>query len=580
MEITFTIPTDFSTLTGDQLTELSSQARTAATPLLERVNRGEALDAPEIATLERLGQVVTDVAKERDKRVAQAANDTATATRQQAAAGVFAADEGDEEDETDEDTEGAEEPAEVAPKAKGKAKEAVTAAAKRPGVAAIGKHVRRIPVEGGEPEERGSFTRAVAAAGQANFAAGQEMETVGDIAAALEASFANYGNPGPNAYLKTPVVQFQRNYPAELRITPGDDPFTAMAKFDAAANQAALPGGSLVAAAGWCAPSEILYDLFELENGTSGILDLPELQISRGGIQFTPGPDFSAIWAGTGYFHQTEAQVIAATPKTCMVVPCPSFTEKRLEVEGVCITGAFLQDRGYPEMVARFTRGAMIAHRRKMNAFKIAQVVAGSTLVNYDATALVALSVETDDVSLASRLLWITEIQITDYRYKHRMADDAMLEVLLPSWLRLVIRADVQRRTGTSAEEAFEITNQMIDGWLRMRGARVQWLMDWQDVYSGGSATLSFGGTTLTRLPPRTVDMVIYAAGTFVAGVSDVIRLDTVYDSTNLVLNQYTQLFTEEGILVAKRGFESRLVRFGFQPNGVTSAAAVMIDGA
>lgn len=579
-EITFTIPTDFSTLTGDQLTELASQARTAASPLVERVNRGEALEAPELETLERLGAVVKDVAAERDRRVAQAANDTAAATRQQAAAGVFATEEpGDDEGDGDEGDEG-DEPEKDATKAKPKAKGAVTAAAKRPGVGAIAKHVRRVPVEGGEAEERSSYTRAVAAAGQANVPGGHEFATVGDIAQALEDSFANYGTPGPGAYIKTPVVQFRREYPAERRITPADSPYEAMAKFDNAVNQANLPGGSLVAAAGWCAPSQILYDLFELENGTAGILDLPEIQVSRGGIQFTPGPDFSAIWAGTGFFHKTEAEVIADSAKPCMVIPCPSFTEKRLEVEGVCITGAFLQDRGYPEMVARFTRGAMIAHQRKMNAYKIAQVVAGSTLVNYDAAALVANSVETDDLSLAHRLMWITEIQITDYRYKHRMADDAMLEVLLPSWLRLVIRADVMRRTGTSAEEAFEITNQMIDNWLRIRGARVQWLYDWQDVYSGGSATLSFGGSTEERTPPRTVDMIIYAAGTFVAGVSDVIRLDTVYDSTKLSTNEYTQLFTEEGVLVAKRGFESRLVRFGFQPTGVTAGTIVWDDAA
>jgi hypothetical protein len=576
-EIDFTIPTDFSTLNGDQLNELSAQAKAAAAPLVARVNKGESLDDAELATLERLGKVVTDVTAVREGRLAEAAAATANAARQEAAAGVFAT--GEEPEGTDEGED--EEPAKKDKKKAEEPEGSVQASAKkRPGVASIAKHKRSVPVEGDEPVERGSFTRAVAAAGQANFAAGAEFDTVEDIAAALEASFANYGNAGPNAYLKTPVVQFRREYPAEQRITATDDPYTAMAKIENAAKQANLPGGSLVAAAGWCAPSEILYDLFELENGTSGILDLPEVQISRGGIQFSPGPDFSAIWGGTGYFHQTEAQVIAATTKPCMVVPCPTFSEKRLEVEGVCITGAFLQDRGYPEMVARFTRGAMVAHRRKLNAFKIAQVVSGSTLVNYDAAALVALSVETDDVSLASRLLWITEIQITDYRYKHRMADDAMLEVLLPSWLRLVIRADVQRRTGTSAEQAFEITNQMIDGWMRMRGARVQWLYDWQDVFSGGSATTSFGGSTLTRVPPRTVDMVIYAAGTFVAGVADVIRLDTVYDSTNLALNQYTQLFTEEGILVAKRGFESRLVRFAFQPNGVTSAAIAMIDGA
>jgi hypothetical protein len=73
--------------------------------------------------------------------------------------------------------------------------------------------------------------------------------------------------------------------------------------------------------------------------------------------------------------------------------------------------------------------------------------------------------------------------------------------------------------------------------------------------------------------------MLLYPAGTFVAGVSDVVRLDTVYDSTNLALNQYVQLFTEEGILVAKRGFESRRIKATISPSGVTSATADMRTG-
>jgi hypothetical protein len=64
-----------------------------------------------------------------------------------------------------------------------------------------------------------------------------------------------------------------------------------------------------------------------------------------------------------------------------------------------------------------------------------------------------------------------------------------------------------------------------------------------------------------------------------VAGVSDVVRLDTVYDSTNLALNQYTQLFTEEGILVAKRGFEARRIKATIDPSGTTSATTNMVQG-
>jgi hypothetical protein len=577
-EINFTIPTDFSTLSDEALTELHGQATAAAKPLVDLVNAGERLDEGQLATLERLGEVVTQVASTREGRIATAAAATAGTQRAAAAAAVFAADESTDADEDEDDEDAAKK------KAKKKADKdeedaSVQASAARPGVAAVAKHAPRRgqTVEG--TDERKSYTKALAAAGQANVQAGQEFATVMDIAKAVEDSFANFGNQGDGVYLKSPVVQFRREYPAEKRVTAADDAYAIMDKIDSAGKESSLEAGSLVAAAGWCAPSEILYDLFELENGTDGLLDLPEIQVSRGGFQFSPGPDFSTLWALTGYFHQTEAQVIAGTSKPCMPIACPAFTDIRLQVEGVCITGSFLQDRGYPELVARFVRGAMVAHRRKLNVFKINQVVAGSTAVNLTVAANFggANSIENDDISAASRILHVLEAQATDYRYKHRMAENALLEAVLPMWVKGQIRADVQRRTGTSAEEAFRITDAMMEEWMRIRGVRPQWVYDWQDAFNGGGTV---GGATAIGALPVAVDILLYAAGTWVAGVADVIRLDTVYDSTNLALNQYTQLFTEEGILVAKRGFESRRIQLNIPPAGVTSAAVVMTNAA
>lgn len=569
--IDFTIPTDFSTLDDNALAELADQAHATAAPLVALVEGGSRLSDGQLATLERLGDVVTQVASVRETRIADAASETGQAQRQSAAAAKFAAtDEGD--DEGDDDKKKAKKKADESDEED----EAVTAST-RPGVAAVAKHAPKPGQTVRGDGERESFTRALAAAGQPNIAAGHEFATVMDIANAVEDSLAAFGNLGEGVVSRSPVVQFRRDYPAERRINPGDSAFVAMEKIDNAAKESNLPAGALVAAAGWCAPSEILYDLFEIENGTDGLLDLPEIQVSRGGFQFTPGPDFSSIWAGTGYFHQTETQVQAATTKPCMAISCPSFTEKRLEVEGVCITGAFLQDRGYPELVARFVRGAMIAHRRKLNVFKINQVSTGSTLVDLSVAANFggATSIENDDISAASRIMLVLEAQSIDYRYKHRMAFNAKLEALIPMWVKGQIRADVQRRTGTSAEEAFRITDAMIEEWASIRGVRIQWLYDWQDFYNGGTGP---GSATPLGALPTTVDIILYAAGTFVAGVADVVRLDTVYDSTNLALNQYTQLFTEEGILVAKRGFESRRVKINIPPAGVTSAAVVMTN--
>jgi hypothetical protein len=580
-EIQFPALDEFGSLTDERLTEVDSQARAAAAPLVKAVREGAEVPDEDLATLERLSGVVTRVQEVRAERVAQAAVGTANAARAESAVAAFAADETDE-DEGEEDDE-AKAKKTTPPKGDKKdddeGEEAAVTAAGKTRVADVARHS---PAPDVPAQPRTSHARAVAASGLPGYQPGHVFEgdaAIAQMAAAIEEQFAAYSGIGEGQYVKNPAIQFRREYPEHLRILPGDSYAATMQKIDDAGSQGNLPGGSLVAAAGWCAPSQILYDLFELETGTDGLLDLPEIQVSRGGIQFTPGPDFSSIWAGTGYFHQTEAQVIAATTKPCMVIPCPSFTDVRLQVEGVCITGAFLQDRGYPEMVARFVRGAMVAHRRKLNVFKINQVVAGSTLKDLTVAANFggANSIENDDISAASRILHVVETQILDYKARHRMPDSAMLEVIIPSWVKGQIRADVQRRTGTSAEQAFAVTDAMIEDWFRIRKARVQWVQDWQDFYNGGTG---LGSAAAIGALPTAVDILIYAAGTFVAGVADVVRLDTVYDSTNLALNQYTQLFTEEGILVAKRGFESRLVRINIPPAGVTSAAVTMTNAA
>lgn len=566
---TLTVPTDFSTVTDEDLTALETQAREAAKPLLPRAkaDASEPLDEAERSTLRQLADVVTQVRAERTKRVAAHAAKTAEAKADTDAAAVFATK--DETPEVKDDTKATDAPTET-----------VTAGGGIPRVA---------DVAGGAPATRGGpaveadavkpAAKLVAPPNLHSFAAGTEYTSLADVAKAAESSFALYPrDSAPGTFLRTPVMQLVRNKPAELTINDKDSTEKMLQVLEYAGSESRLVEGSLVAAAGWCAPSQIDYALFELET-SAGMLDMPEIQINRGGIQFTTGPDFSTIFAGAGYWHQTEAQVQAATSKPTMVIPCPSFTEKRLEVEGVAITGAFLQDRGYPEMVERFVRGALIAHARKMNIFKINQIIAGSTLFDYTNVANVPVTDSLyKDQTVLSRMLNIIGTQIVDYRYKYRMDPAATLECILPFWVIEHIRADVQRRMGLDLGDAFNVATSMINDWFAVRGARVQWIYDWQDAYNSTNTSI-VGQTAGIYTLPNTVEAVLFAAGTWVAGVSPVIRLDTVYDSTNLALNQYSALFSEEGILVAKRGFESRRIKMSVIPSGATGATRDMTVG-
>lgn len=341
----------------------------------------------------------------------------------------------------------------------------------------------------------------------------------------------------------------------------------------AARNEANLDNGrggsgSLLAAGGWCAPSETIYDLCELET-RDGLLSVPEITINRGGINFTQGPDFSSIYSATGFCFTEQDDIDGtyapgATPedpnvegdKPCYHIECPEFDEERLDVCGLCLTAGLLQARGYPEIIARVLRGALIGHDHRLNANVIEKMVLGST----------AIVMPSPQVGATAPLLTAIELQVEHLRTVNRMSRTATLEAVFPMWTHGVIRSDLSRRLGV---DMLSVTNAQINAWFTQRGVSPQFVYDWQDI----STTAASGFTAW----PTTVDFLLYPAGTWVKGAADVITLDTIYDSVGLGQNNYTALFTEEGYLMAKMCHDSRVVTVSICPDGAT-AAGVAID--
>jgi hypothetical protein len=367
-------------------------------------------------------------------------------------------------------------------------------------------------------------------------------------------------------------VQFARHFPENLRVLDGQDGY-AIAEF--AATESRLSGGSLVksalsrvkngrsitAAAAWCAPSEVIYQLCELE-GLDGLLSAPELQTSRGGwqIPIDGGPNFASIWNGIGNAgdtHLTEVEVLADVQKVCTEIPCPDFEDIRLGVDYVCLTGGLLQRRGYPEVVARFSRGAMVALAHKMNQGFIAAIVAAS------GAAVVIPQLATGD-DAASALLSGIEMAIVDMKYRNRMNFPTTLEVVMPMWFLAQIRAALARRRGVLALDISD--SEMLD-WFATRRVIPHFVYDWQDAYTGLAG--GPGGATALAALPTSGQFLVYPAGTWVKAVQDVVSLDTIYDSTNLQTNQYTAIFAEDGWAALQMCPDSRLYEVTLDPSGV-----------
>jgi hypothetical protein len=549
-----------------------------------------------VAALEasaELANSISDTLKAR-KATAQAASAAAAALTASSAEA-----DDDEPDDGDADA-GTEAPTAVEGEVEAPA-EAVTAASGRgrPGVRDLTRRPNAQAQVANQAAEASPYAVMRIASEAPGFYSGQELQTFSQASAALSGLIGRYptlnaGRAVQTSKNKRPVtvydrdskgrqllmknfqrhngIEFARSFPEELRVTEGRDGYSVA---EYAANERNLPGGSLLAsaqkqvasgksitaAAAWCAISQVIYQLCELES-LDGILSVAELQTSRGGwqIPIDGGPNFASIWNGignAGVTHLTEADVQNDVAKVCTEIPCPDFEDIRLGVDYVCLTGGLLQRRGYPEMVARFSRGAMIALAHKINQGVIAQMEAAS------GPAIVIPQVVNGD-DAASALLSGVEMAITDIKYANRMLFSLTLEVIMPLWFLPQIRAALARRRGV---KALDVTDAEIMDWFAIRRAAPQFVYDWQDAYTdlpGGP-----GAAVPIDALPTSGRFLVYPSGTWVKAVQDVVSLDTIYDSTNLQTNQYTAIFAEDGWAMLQMCPDSRVYEVALDPSGV-----------
>lgn len=333
-----------------------------------------------------------------------------------------------------------------------------------------------------------------------------------------------------------------------------------LAVLDEVADEKRLKGGSLTAAGGWCAPSEIYYDLCDQGNSLDGILSLPGARSRRGGVQWTTGPTFCDVYAAmgaSGFFTQTEAQVEAATTKPCFEIPCPTFEEQRLDAMGLCLTGGLLTRSGYPEIIADWVRKSVIAFAHYRNAYVIDKVRTGSTNTGVVAACGAGLG-----GGAVGSVLSAIENQVQAYRERHRLNLTATLELLAPFWIKSVIRADVAQRNGMLA---VDVSDAQINSWFALRGVSVQYLYELQPL---NGATCSANATDW----PGFVEFIMYRAGTWVEITQPIISIDARFDASYTNTNRYGVRFTEDGIAVIKRCVDSRRFQVDLCATGATTA--------
>lgn len=331
---------------------------------------------------------------------------------------------------------------------------------------------------------------------------------------------------------------------------------------------------ALVAAGGWCAPSEIRYDFFNIACA-GGALDLPTFGVQRGGIRWPISPSLADTYSpNVAPFNGNEPAVTtmpwvwtevndvqAATGsllKPCIRVPCSEMDEARLECYGVCVTAGNLAENAWPESTRNWLRLLDVAFQHTMN-YRYIQTIRNLT------TDIGTISCT--GVGAASPLLDAVEFAAIDYRKRYVLCRDDVMEVILPDWIVGVLRADVARRTGV---DLLRTTDADIMAWFDARHLRVQLVDDYQ-VRAAGQP----GYSTPTTAYPSTVEFMIYPPGTFALGNGMVLDLGVVRDSTLNETNDFTAAWYEQCHLIAQFGWAARRYTVNLCASGVTGAANI-----
>jgi hypothetical protein len=541
------LPEDITTLSVEQLDQFVTAARARISELYASDTVELAVQVVEANEMESLADGINRVKLEKVRRTEEAA-----AVADKRAKGKAALEEAAEKPE-----EAAEEVIETAtatpakggattqPRPMGKFKNPSLADAQR----------NAPPADAPRPE-----SVLIASSDIPGFQSGTKLEGMEGLVAAMTARakhlpVTDRGDSAP----RIPIASLLR----EHKYTLGLD--SSLTEFNAVMTAAANPD-ILVAAGGWCSPSEISYDFFNIVC-EDGALDLPTVGINRGGIRWPTSPSFADVVLGGALWTWTEAQDIAAVTgtaqsgtKTCGRVPCPGFNEARLHCDGICLTVGNLTEDAYPELIANHTRLVMASHFHKINRARINEIRALS--------AAFAVTNGTAGAGAVAPVLGAMELQAIDYRDRYSMCQDAVLEVIAPRWLRGVLRSDLRKRMGAGTD-MLSASDAYLMSLFDAINVRIQWVNDYQ------VRTAGFPGVpgTLPTAWPTTVEFMMYAPGTVVLGQGMRLDLGIIRDSVLNQTNDHTAEWMEECWLIFNPGHEVRRLTVNICPDGTTGAA-------
>lgn len=487
---------DIADLTDDELTEARQAINAYGIQLRDQADVDDVDQL--IQDAQALAAARDDIDTELERRATLATE--ATTARDEAFASFTDGD-------STEDAEETEEPEVV--------EEPVVAA--RPSLADI---AARRPVTA-EPEPEPAPTAIVAAAiGAESDRMGTQFGEPSDVYEALFAGRRNLTTNGRHAIARIPM-----NTGHTLHNDPQVNWETLRAVSRGA--QAAAQENQPLVAAGFCAPSEPVYDFFSISS-LDGLLSIPEVNAPRGRITYPEIIDLPSLLPevaiGGDY---TAADDSNGVNKPVYTVNCGADRTFELTAHPTRVKFSNFDEMFHPERVSHVTGEVMATAAHNVNLSLISDIVAATdttTVVNGDTGGGTW-------VEVVRALAWHSSY----IRNHWRMPRNTVLDVIIPDWVISALVADQVARD-SSIDYVFEVAR--IEAALRRINVNVQWVYDWQAPVNAGTFPTNF-------------NFLMFPSGTVVKMRGMTLDLGVVRDSTLNTTNDF-ELFVEtfEGIAI------------------------------
>jgi hypothetical protein len=160
-------------------------------------------------------------------------------------------------------------------------------------------------------------------------------------------------------------------------------------------------------------------------------------------------------------------------------------------------------------------------------------------------------------------LLNVVGLAIAALRSTYRLSRTRAIDVGLPDWSLDAVRANVAMRAGV---DLLSVSDADVTNWFVRRGARPQWLADFDPLNDAG-------GTPVTAWP-ATVRFMCWIAGAYAAVDAGRIDLGVMRDSTLNATNDFTAAWSEQFTALAQLGPAARVYSVAINVDGVTACCA------